>query len=387
MAGFDVVAAVDNDPVHCATYEFNFPHTRVLCRDVRTLPGSELKATLNFEPDQNPDVLLGGCPCQGFSVIGKRNSRDPRNSLVFEFVRMVAELQPRLFVLENVPSIMRGQNQTLFGQLLEHFHGIGYQLQKPFQVLNAAGFGVPQARKRLFLLGARQDAALPDYPQAQTHPAARQFSLSLLPPSPTVADAIADLPTVENYPELLNRDWVDAIYGEPSAYAQTLRHETHHYAYPRPHPENLLTCSWRSNHTPKTIARFAQTLPGEREPVSHFDRLQPDGVSVTLRAGTNGQRGGFTAPRPIHPFLPRCITVREAARLHSYPDWFRFHATKWHGFRQVGNSVPPLVAQAIAAQILQSLNVKPRSPDPLASSFASEKLLRLTARQAARLYA
>jgi DNA (cytosine-5)-methyltransferase 1 len=82
----------------------------------------------------------------------------------------------------------------------------------------------------------------------------------------------------------------------------------------------------------------------------------------TLRAGTDSARGAFTSPRPIHPSLPRVITVREAARLHSYPDWFRFHATKWHGFRQIGNSVPPLLGRAVATQIAAALGVTPNKP-------------------------
>ncbi len=91
--------------------------------------------------------------------------------------------------------------------------------------------------------------------------------------------------------------------------------------------------------------RFLATKHGDTEPISRFHKLDPKGVCNTIRAGTASDRGAFTSPRPIHPFSPRCITVREAARLHSYPDWFRFHVTKWHGFRQIGNSVPPLHSQ------------------------------------------
>jgi DNA (cytosine-5)-methyltransferase 1 len=96
--------------------------------------------------------------------------------------------------------------------------------------------------------------------------------------------------------------------------------------------------------------------------ISQFLKPRPDGIFNTLRAGTPSNRGAFTAPRPIHPEQPRCITVREAARLHSYPDWFRFHSTKWHGFRQIGNSVPPLLARAVAAQLLEVLGVEISPP-------------------------
>ncbi|NES81378.1 MAG: DNA cytosine methyltransferase, partial [Moorea sp. SIO2B7] len=103
------------------------------------------------------------------------------------------------------------------------------------------------------------------------------------------------------------------------------------------------------------------------------------------RAGTDKHLGSFTAPRPIHPHTPRCITVREAARLHSYPDWFRFHVSKWHGFRQIGNSVPPLLAKAVAAEIIRALNVRPSKPS-LSWTLGDEKLLKLNPLQAAQLY-
>ena len=110
------------------------------------------------------------------------------------------------------------------------------------------------------------------------------------------------------------------------------------------------------------MGRFIDTAPGATEPISRFRKLDPAGLCNTLRAGTDSARGAFTSPRPIHPSLPRVITVREAARLHSYPDWFRFHMTKWHGFRQIGNSVPPLLGRAVAGQIMKALCLQPIKP-------------------------
>ncbi|MFO1522467.1 MAG: DNA cytosine methyltransferase, partial [Kiritimatiellia bacterium] len=125
---------------------------------------------------------------------------------------------------------------------------------------------------------------------------------------------------------------------------------------------NLLTSSRRTDHTAESQRRFLETEHGDTEAISRFRKLPPDGLCNTLRAGTDSARGAFTSPRPIHPFLPRVITVREAARLHSYPDWFRFHTTKWHGFRQVGNSVPPLLGRAVASSIIAALGVEPVKP-------------------------
>ena len=115
-------------------------------------------------------------------------------------------------------------------------------------------------------------------------------------------------------------------------------------------------------HTDISRRRYAETATGEVEPISRFFKLPPDGLSNTLRAGTDGARGAFTSPRPIHYEYDRCITVREMARLHGFPDWFRFHATKWHGARQIGNAVPPPLARAIAGAVVKALGLKPERP-------------------------
>lgn len=135
------------------------------------------------------------------------------------------------------------------------------------------------------------------------------------------------------------------------------------FSYPREFDADLLTSSLRTEHTQLSQTRFLSTLPGATEPISRFKKLALDGLCNTLRAGTDSARGAFTSPRPIHPFLPRVISVREAARLHSYPDWFRFHTTKWHGFRQIGNSVPPLLGRAVAGALIKALGLEPTKPD------------------------
>jgi DNA (cytosine-5)-methyltransferase 1 len=116
--------------------------------------------------------------------------------------------------------------------------------------------------------------------------------------------------------------------------------------------------------------------------VSRFYKLALDGICNTLRAGTASDRGAFTSPRPIHPVYPRCISVREAARLHSYPDWFRFHRTIWHGFRQIGNSVPPLLGRAVGARIAEALGVVPCKPTEVLE-LGPEELAAFNMKQAA----
>ncbi|MEM7592689.1 MAG: DNA cytosine methyltransferase [Cyanobacteria bacterium P01_A01_bin.83] len=364
QAGFDVLAAVELDPIHASVHEYNFPFWTTICKSVADTSAQEIRARSAIG-DRDIDVVFGGPPCQGFSLMGKRDLKDDRNSLVFNFLRLVLDLRPKYFVMENVRGITIGKQKQILNRIIKQFRASGYQVVQNPQILNAAHYGVPQNRQRLFLLGCRHGLKLPNYPRPQTAPIVKQPLSKDLPTTPTVAEAIGDIPEVNHYPELEIRDWVVANHGQPSEYASKLRHPAQvkdNYAYGRVYNRQLLTCSRRTKHTEQTIARFATTLPGKSDRISHFHRLDLNGLCITLRAGTASNRGAFTSPRPIHPITPRCITVREAARLHSYPDWFRFHATKWHGFRQIGNSVPPLLAQAIATEILQALEIVPIKP-------------------------
>ncbi len=361
QAGFDVLASVEIDPIHCAIHKFNFPFWSVLCKSVEDTTGEEIRNTSEIG-DREIDVVFGGPPCQGFSLIGKRSFDDPRNSLVFHFIRLVLELKPKFFVLENVKGMTIGKHQEFIGEIITKFEENGYKVNQPYQVLNAAHYGVPQNRERLFLIGCRHDQELPSYPSPITKPLKCRKSTvnNKLTPTPTVWDAIKDIPDIENYPELYQQDWIIVDFGHPSDYALTLRNFSatdNNYGYERLYDARMLTSSLRTKHSPESISRFASTPHGKAEPISRFYKLDPEGLCNTLRAGTPSNKGAYTSPRPIHPFQPRCITVREAARLHSYPDWFRFHVTKWHGFRQIGNSVPPFLAKAVASEIIKSLNI------------------------------
>jgi DNA (cytosine-5)-methyltransferase 1 len=147
-----------------------------------------------------------------------------------------------------------------------------------------------------------------------------------------------------------------------SVYAKRLRGidaDLDDRARPREWDPQQLTASMRTGHELTTIARFEATAPGDSEEKSRFYRLDGAGLCSTIRAGTGYERGSFMAPRPIHPTRPRVISPREAARLHSFPDWFRFHVTKWHAFRQIGNSLPPLLARAIGQEVVRALDVTP----------------------------
>lgn len=389
QAGYDVLAAVELDPIHAATHEFNFPYGRTFCADARKMTGKDLRRESSIG-DQEIDAVVGGAPCQGFSLIGKRALDDPRNGLIREFIRLVVELQPRHFVLENVAGLMVGKHRRLLQETIELAESAGYQVRRDYRALEAADYGVPQARRRLFLLGARAGEMLPTYPEPVTRPRSAKGEihvLSTLPSCPSVWEAIGDLPEADEYPELLESDSALAKFGRPSAYAALLRGDVvdaSDLSRRRPHDPDILTSSMRTVHTTLSISRFEATQPGEIEPVSRFLRLHPEGISNTLRAGTASDRGAFTSPRPIHPYTPRCITVREAARLHGYPDWFRFHETKWHGFRQIGNSVPPPLAKAVARQLFLALDRHQEQGTPVA--LGEPSLLRLTQAEGATRY-
>ena len=378
QAGFDILASVEIDPIHCAIHKFNFPFWTVICKSVEETTGKEIRNSSQIA-NQEIDVVFGGPPCQGFSLIGKRSFDDPRNSLVFHFIRLVVELQPKFFVLENVKGITVGKHKEFIAEIINQFTESGYQIDANYQVLNAANYGVPQNRERLFLLGAREDLELPKYPEKMIFPNLK---------SPTVWDALQDLPVIENYPELYQQDWIMTEFSKPSNYAKKLRNleiAKNNYSYKRQYDLTLLTSSLRSKHSTESMERFAYTPHGKIESISRFHKLDPDGLCNTLRAGTPSNKGAFTSPRPIHPFIPRCITVREAARLHSYPDWFRFHPTKWHGFRQIGNSVPPLLAQAVAEEIIKVLDIKSSQPQGI-KDLGDISLLTLDISRAAKYF-
>ena len=389
QAGFDIVASVEIDPVHAAVHKFNFPQCVAFPLSVSGLTGDEIRKKADIG-DRRVDVVFGGAPCQGFSLIGHRAFDDPRNSLVREFVRIVKELDASYFVFENVKGLTVGKHRKFLEEVIEAFSDIGYRIRMPWQVLNASDYGVPQDRERLILVGAKKGNRLPDYPDAVTKPAGTPSSLFSLPRGPSCIDALGDLPDAEEFPELIDGDSVEIDrWGKPSVYASCLRCEEDadwHFGYPRSGwDRRTLTSSALTEHSEISRRRFERTEQGDIEPISRFFKLPARGISNTLRAGTDASRGAFTSPRPIHYKYPRCVTVREMARLHGFPDWFRFHATKWHGARQVGNSVPPPLARAVASKVLEALEVVPTRPEN-AIELGDPSLLRFDMSRAAEYW-
>lgn len=317
---------------------------------------------------------------------GKMLAADERNLLIFDFLRLAVSLRPRFFVLENVPPLRTFADPEypdckLLDRLLADFAAEGYQWREP-RIVNASNYGVPQDRRRLIIIGAREGETLPDYPPALVRPLPKRPSNGsqpdvavdddALPSGPSVWDALGDLPDLDQFETLRDRDelaldehLVLGVEETASPYARRLMGldvDPTDMSYPRVWTRTLLTSSRRTVHTAKTTERFEQTQPGETEVTSRYYRLHPDGLCSTLRAGTGYERGSFMAPRPIHPVEHRVISVREAARLHSFPDWFRFHYSKWHGFRQIGNSLPPLLGRAIGAELINTMQIEVSRP-------------------------
>lgn len=398
QAGFDVVASVEYDPVHAAVHEFNFPLTEIICDDVGKVEASRLleAAKKGFvahghkasEWTGEIDCIFGGPPCQGFSTMGKRDIGDDRNKLVYKFADLIGTIRPKFFVMENVPGMAAGGHASILGRLIARMKKHGYNVAVTAEevrkraILNASDFGVPQDRRRLILLGSRNDMTLPQYPiptvrrvpkrsgegvaKAAIHP------FDFLPKGPSVGEAILDLPDLDEFDVLLDTDEVrlnkaqlKSLTKRSSEYAKRLRGELHDdedFSHPRAWVPEMLTSSMRTQHTNESVRRFKKTKQGDTERISRFYRLDEDGLCNTLRAGTGSERGAYTSPRPLHPTLPRVISVREAARIHSFPDWFRMHRTKWHGFRSIGNAVPPLFGRAIARNVIRALGIEPVKP-------------------------
>jgi len=266
----------------------------------------------------------------------------------------VNELRPSYFLFENVKGLTIGKHKHFLEEIIQELQSIGYQILSPWRVLNAKDYGVPQSRERLFLIGTKKGGALPEYPQSELYE------------SISCEEALGDLPDAEDFQELLESDEVPFKYSKrASGYSSLMRCANDRgwrFGYKRKWSPKRLTSSLRTNHTDISRRRFKETPPGTVESVSRFYRLSEDGVSNTLRAGTDSARGAFTSPRPIHYKYPRCITVREMARLHGFPDWFRFHETKWHGARQIGNAVPPPLAYALGRELVRLIKPKLEQP-------------------------
>jgi len=299
-------------------------------------------------------ALIGGPPCQGFSVMGRRKPGDVRNTLFGHFMRLVAETEPAFFVAENVPGIAHPQNASILRKAMAKVPD-HYQVLPPL-VVQGDHHGAPTSRKRLFFVGVDTRRlpriALDSFaPADQMKPvrvkdALRGLTVNVKPPLPdadesTLWHRVGALPQSHFFARVAG--CIPAGVGQPSALARyKARSEVNGHI--------------GVVHAPEIAARYGALAPGEKDPVSRSVRLKADGLCPTLRAGTGSEKGRRQAVRPIHPTEARVITPREAARLQGFPDWFVLPGTKWHSFRQIGNSVSPLVAEAVLSVLVRHVN-------------------------------
>ncbi|CAB3858860.1 Modification methylase HaeIII [Achromobacter pulmonis] len=348
-AGFEVAAAVELDQIAIAQHALNFPNSKHLMEDVAALSGDRLAKLSDVRPGELCG-LIGGPPCQGFSEIGLKGNDDPRNQLLGHFFRLVAEMRPAFFLAENVPGVTHSRNKTIVEEALSRVPD-SYIMLPPMTV-KANDYGAPTTRTRVFFFGFDPNRVAPL--QAE----------SFLPPvrhDVRVSRALSGLPVVRSDWQSEVQSWravnplpegfyEDRIAGHIPAGVGNKEAIAVYAA------EYRVSGCLGTLHTAETKRRFRSLLPGTTDPISRSVRLRMDGYCPTLRAGTGPERGSYQAIRPIHPSSPRVISPREGARLQGFPDWFQFHPTKWHAFRQIGNSVSPIVSEALLSSIFRAVS-------------------------------
>ena len=328
LAGFDVVGGIDFNDAAIRTFNRNFKNGKGICCDILNV---DKKFILEqFDNFKNVDVIIGGPPCQGFSAANRysKEGDDPRNKLFFEFMKFVDLAHPKVVVIENVRGIVTNNNGYAKDRIKQLFEERGYKVSH--QILDASVFGVPQKRLRNFFVMTKKDP----------------FDFSALKKAPkvvTVQDAIGDLYAFEN----------NSVYNPPkeqNPYLKYLRKgsvgiKNHDIRYPAEIVQKRISfvkqgCNWQD--VPKDL------WPTQRNNrhSSAYKRLSDDQPSVTIDTGNNHSNY-------FHPRYNRIPTVREAARLQSFPDVFEFIGNRSEQYRQVGNAVPPLLAKVVAEEIIR----------------------------------
>lgn len=355
-AGFIPRVAIDNDVAAMRTHEINFPQCVPLRRDLTSFTAGELLEVLGGRP-RRLLAVVGGPPCQGWSTAGRGKLRsltgatsdllrDPRNRLYVRFLGFVDDLRPPICVMENVPGMLSIQGLNLADVIRRNYEDIGYRCT--VGLVNAASFGVPQDRRRLIFLAVRNDLALELSATALARYAVRFRCelVGLAAATTTVRQAIADLPIIEHGceedPQLYR-----APARKPTRYAQLMRQKSN----------GVITDHVTRKHNEQDVEAFASMPEGGiyagldsrykryRDDIfkDKYRRLRWDGPAGTVTAHL--AKDCYTH---IHPGQPRTISIREAARLQSFPDDFRFFGNIGDRFRLIGNAVPPLMAYGVA---------------------------------------
>ena len=325
---FHTLIALDFDEEAANTFKKNMPDAEVIVGDITSK--SVKDRLIRLAKEKKINMIVGGPPCQGYSMKGKKlGLEDPRNFLFREYLKIVDELQPEVFVIENVKGLLISSNGWFRGEIIQSIEKLGYHVE--LGILNAADFGVPQSRERAIFLCAK-GKKIP-LPKAKTKKRT------------TVRDAISDLAYLNSGEGDFQQDYQK----EPESEYQKLMRKGSKKLYNHK----------ASNHKDIAIEKLRlippeqgkECLPedmiGKQKFKTTWGRLKWDEVSPTIDTRFDASSNGTNN----HPFLHRAITPREAARLQSFDDSFIFWGSKVYVRKQVGNAVPPLLAKAIADQI------------------------------------
>lgn len=339
-SGFDVCLGIDIDEAALKTYKCNLKRTKVLKEDIKTVTGEKISEMTGIKKGDN--FLLAGCPpCQGFSSLGKRDASDEKNELVFEYVRIVNELKPTFILMENVPGMSTGVGKEIFKIVVEKLEK-NYHVE--YDTLNAADYGVPQIRKRLVLHGMRKDVF-------KTLELSKKKTMMLPEPTHskekkegykkwvTVRKAISDLPKLE-----AGANYNDGIIKN---------HKARNLS-----PTNIERLKEIRLHGGKRemISENLKLECHKKENVSYTDTygiIDPDRPAPTITSGCTVISKG----RYCHPTQNRGLSVREAARLQSFDDKFEFIGNMGEMSLQIGNAVPPKLAQASGKAIINYMGL------------------------------
>ncbi len=315
-AGFSVVAAVEIDRNAAQTYRLNHPGVPVLEASVEKVTAENLRLWL---PNLTaPTTIIAGPPCQGYSAAGSRNLDDRRNLLFRHVGRLAKQLRARSIVIENVPGVRRVNGVIYTDKITASMRRCGYRTWKQPIALRASDFGVPQNRRRLFFIGVKHDITLPKPPLPTHMPTDGPASDPLRPRTPSLAERLKDLPPL--------------LAGTGAERLEI--------------PDGRIVLNSKAmSHSPKVIAKI-RGIPAGAGPIS-YRRLGSD-VARTLVAGHRAL--------PVHPYQDRTITVREAARIQGFPDDYFFCGPRSTQPLQVANAVPPALSEAVARQLLKSLD-------------------------------
>jgi len=341
QAGFKTVLANDCDANSCKSFKCNFPDAKVVCGDIHSIDFEEAVDGLEFG---SIDLLAGGPPCQGFSTVGSKNERDPRNSLFYEYLRAVCELSPRYVLFENVSGFKRLYGGRAFEALSEELDNLGYEFVHG--VLNAADYGLPQHRQRTIVIGwgkGEQSVSLP-VPTHGSHEGLFSVKSYL-----TLMEAIGDLP------ELGVGDTSTQYKSSPmTEYQADLRGSVQHLTW---HSSTNYGEKMREILSLIPEGGSVDDLPERLRPKSYFGntyaRLLPGVPSPTITRNF----GTPSSSRCVHPYQDRALSTREGARLQGFPDSYQFVGGKVSVNLQIGNAVPPLLGKVVGNAIMESLRV------------------------------